>query len=90
MSARRSKRQIDRLKKARSKRAGVVRARSKMASPTTRWSRRNPATGRITGNYKIIVSGGKPPLQPRPKLPLLSGGKDPTLAERFEEELLHY
>jgi hypothetical protein len=25
--------------------------------------------------------------QPRPKVPLLSGGKDPTLAERFEEEL---
>lgn len=25
--------------------------------------------------------------QPRPKIPLLSGGKDPTLAERFEEEL---
>jgi hypothetical protein len=25
--------------------------------------------------------------QPRPRLPLLSGGKDPTLAERFEEEL---
>lgn len=25
--------------------------------------------------------------QPRPKVPLLSRGKDPTLAERFEEEL---
>ncbi len=25
--------------------------------------------------------------QPRPRLPLLSGGKDSTLAERFEEEL---
>ncbi len=25
--------------------------------------------------------------QPRPRLPLLSGGKNPTLAERFEEEL---
>lgn len=25
--------------------------------------------------------------QPVPKVPLLSGGKDPTLAERFEEEL---
>lgn len=25
--------------------------------------------------------------QPRPRLPLLPGGKDPTLAERFEEEL---
>jgi hypothetical protein len=25
--------------------------------------------------------------EPRPRLPLLSGGKDPTLAERFEEEL---
>lgn len=27
------------------------------------------------------------PEQPRPKIPLLTGGKDPTLAERFEEEL---
>lgn len=25
--------------------------------------------------------------QQRPKVPLLCGGKDPTLAERFEEEL---
>jgi hypothetical protein len=25
--------------------------------------------------------------QPRPVIPLLSGGQDPTLAERFEEEL---
>ncbi len=25
--------------------------------------------------------------QPRPKVPLLSGGEDPTLAERFAEEL---
>ena len=25
--------------------------------------------------------------QPRPRVPLLSGGKDPTLGERFEEEL---
>lgn len=27
------------------------------------------------------------PDQPRPRVPLLSKGKDPTLAERFEEEL---
>jgi hypothetical protein len=25
--------------------------------------------------------------QPRPRIPLLSGGKDPTRGERFEEEL---
>ena len=25
--------------------------------------------------------------QPQPRIPLLSGGKDPTLGERFEEEL---
>lgn len=25
--------------------------------------------------------------QPRPRVPLLTGGKDPTLAERFEDEL---
>lgn len=27
------------------------------------------------------------PEQPRPRVPLFSAGKDPTLAERFEEEL---
>jgi hypothetical protein len=30
---------------------------------------------------------GKYCQQPRPKVPLLSGGDDPTLGERFEEEL---
>lgn len=33
------------------------------------------------------TTSGKRPKQPRPKVPLLSKGKDPTLAERFEEEL---
>lgn len=32
-------------------------------------------------------AGGETREQPKPKLPLLSGGKDSGLAERFEEEL---
>ena len=90
MSVRRSKKQIERLKKARSKRAGAVRARSRASSPATRWAKKNTATGRIVGRRKTggrarSTSGGSS--QPRPKVPLLSGGKDPTLGERFEEEL---
>ena len=89
MSVRRSKKQMERLKRARSKRAGVVGVRSQTMS--TRWTKRSAATGRIIGNHKVIGSGGKRSAQtssqPRPKLPLLSNGKDPTLGERFEEEL---
>ncbi len=32
-------------------------------------------------------SNGASERQPRPRIPLLSGGQDPTLGERFEEEL---
>ncbi len=50
---------------------------------------------RKTGKYVRDKDGkagrgeGKPSGdgQPRPRLPLLSGGKNPNLAERFEEEL---
>jgi hypothetical protein len=89
MSVRRSKKQIERLKKARSKRAGAVRARSRASSPARHWAK-NAATGRIVGRRKTggraqSTSGGHS--QPRPKVPLLSGSKDPTLGERFEEEL---
>ena len=34
-----------------------------------------------------VDGNGSRELQPRPRIPLLSGGKDPTLGERFEEEL---
>ncbi len=91
MVARRSKKQIEQLKKARSKRAGAVKAGSQGSPPGARWTKKVAATGRIVGGYKRAGSSrvrspqARP--QPRPKLPLLSGGKDPTLAERFEEEL---
>jgi len=39
-------------------------------------------------DHRIIdPNSGKYRYQPRPKVPLLSGGDDPTLGERFEEEL---
>jgi hypothetical protein len=41
--------------------------------------KRSPRDGEKSEQY---------PEQPRPKVPLLPKGKDPTLAERFEEELL--
>jgi hypothetical protein len=90
MSVRRSKKQIEGLKKARSKRAGAVRARSRASSPARHWAK-NVATGRIVGRRKTggraqSTSGGHSQ-PPRPKVPLLSGSKDPTLGERFEEEL---
>lgn len=85
MASKHSKKQIERLKKAHGKRAGAVRAGSQVAS-STRWTKRNASTDRIVGSeakrQMQAIS------QPRPKLPLLSGGKDPTLGERFEEELL--
>lgn len=47
------------------------------------------------GSGHVVVSGAtgrggasdERSRQPEPRIPLLSGGKDPTLAERFEEEL---
>ncbi len=90
MAVRRSKRQIERLKKARNTRAGVARVRSRTML-SARWMKKNVSTGRIVDGYKIGGKNGKRSgqerSQPRPKLPLLSGGKDPTLGERFEEEL---
>lgn len=41
-------------------------------------------TGGKSGRGEGESSGNE---QPRPRLPLLSGGKNPNLAERFEEEL---
>ncbi len=87
MAAKRSKKQIEQIKRARSKKAGryVVRGSgSEMIA--------GKSVGRAVSKPRSY--GGpaaktreKDRQQPRPKLPLLSGGKDPTLAERFEEEL---
>ncbi len=90
MVVRRSKQQIERLKKARNKRAGVGKVRSRTML-SARWTKKNSPTGQIVGGYKFDGNNGERlkqgRSQPRPKLPLLSGGKDPTLGERFEEEL---
>lgn len=43
--------------------------------------------GNIDRPVLLDSEAGKDSQQPRPKVPLLSGGKDPTLGERFEDEL---
>lgn len=92
MAGKRSKRQIDRIKRvkaargaktgrfvvSRSKSGGFVGARSGRVVPKAR------AHG---GAPSPTKAEGKERQQPRPKVPLLSGGNDPTLGERFEEEL---
>jgi len=44
-------------------------------------------TGGAEASCEETDGNGTPERQPRPRIPLLSGGKDPTLGERFEEEL---
>lgn len=93
MAVRRSRRQIERLKKARSAKTGrfvVVHTKSGRIRSVVR----NRGAGRTipkAKTYGATVVGargnGKDLQQPRPKIPLLTGGKDPTLGERFEEEL---
>ena len=92
MAGKRSKDQIERIKKvktarsaktgrfavSRSKSGGFVSARSGRVVPKAR------AYGGASSPTK---AEGKERQQPRPKVPLLSGGKDPTLGERFEDEL---
>ncbi len=93
MAVGRSRKQMERIKKARNAKTGrfvtthaksgriIVGVRKKSVGrsvPKTRtYGRSFPAT-EVSGNSSR---------QPRPKIPLLSGGKDPTLGQRFEEEL---
>ena len=44
-------------------------------------------TGGAEASHEETRGNGTPQRQPRPRIPLLAGGKDPTLGERFEEEL---
>ena len=89
MSARRSKKQIERLKKARSKAGRYIVTVFKSGKFQVRKSagRAIPKTRTYGGSASAALTRGKDRQQPRPKVPLLSGGKDPTLGERFEEEL---
>lgn len=87
MSVRRSREQIDRLKRARSRAGRYVVVESGKVR-----GRRN--VGRVVPKARIYVGTGSTKevyeqvhQQPRPKVPLLSGSGDPTLGERFEEEL---
>ena len=90
MPPRRTRKQIERIKKARSKVTGryvVHHKRSVEGSDAVR-SRRGVSTIRsygrsVSGDVAITDQSG----QPKPKVPLLSGGDDPTLGRRFEEEL---
>jgi hypothetical protein len=92
MVPKRSRRQIERLKKARGAKTGrfvVVHTKSGRIRSVVR----DRGTGRTVpkaGTYGPIIAGtysNDRDSQPRPKIPLLSGGKDPTLGHRFEEEL---
>jgi hypothetical protein len=90
MSVRRSNRRIDRLKEARSRASRyVVGTKSKSGKFQVRRSagRAFPKARTNGGAASNAETRGKDYQQPRPKVPLLSGGKDPTLGERFEEEL---
>ncbi len=49
--------------------------------------KRDRGEEKALGSKSAETTDGQRPKQPRPKVPLLSRGKDPTLAERFEEEL---
>ena len=91
MVARRSKKQIDRIKKARSKASRYIVTSSKSGKFQVRRSvgRVVPKTRTYGGLAPAAETRVKARQQPRPKVPLLSGGKDPTLGERFEEELFH-
>lgn len=88
MAKRRSKKQIDRIKKSRRKKIGRY---TKNAAPGSIVGRRaaRVARARTYGGDPALPTGsrGQDRQQPRPRVPLLTGGKDPTLGERFEEEL---
>lgn len=89
MAAKRSRKQIERIKKATRKSGRYVVGHAKSGKVWTRKS-----VGRVAS--RVRAYGGTAPAteatsaregQPRPRVPLLSGGSDPTLGERFEEEL---
>ncbi len=85
MSVRRSRKQMERIKKARSAKSGRF-----VVVVQKRGAGRAVPKARTYGGLVVESRGGsKDPQQPQPKIPLLSGGKDPTLGERFEEELYH-
>lgn len=89
MVAKRSRKQLEQIKRARSKKAGryVVRGSGSGTIAGKRVGRAVPKPGGYGDSAPAARIRKKDRQQPRPKLPLLSGGKDPTLAERFEEEL---
>lgn len=89
MSVRRSNKHIARLKEARSRASRYIVTGSKSGKFQVRRSARQavPKPRTYGGPAQVVEARGKDLQQPRPKVPLLSGGKDPTLGERFEEEL---
>lgn len=94
MSAKRPREQIERIKKAHKRATGryvVARGKSGRIKANKSSSRKSVVVGRSRSYGADLQSptgrAAQADKQPRPKIPLLSGGKDPTLAERFEEEL---
>ena len=89
MPTRRSRRQIERIKKARGAKSGrfvMVHTKSGAIRSVVRDRDAGMAVPKAK-TYGAIVVGGRgayDPRQPRPKIPLLSGGKDSTPAGRPE------
>lgn len=92
MSPKRSKKQVERIKKAHKRATGrvAVHGKSGRIGPGETRSGKHVIT-RSSRSYgaDLVSPGHIAPAdeQPRPKVPLLSGGSDPTLGKRFEEEL---
>ena len=89
MVARRKKVQIDRIKKPLSRASRYVVASSKSGKfqDLRSIARVGPKARTSGGRGSDEELRVKDRQQPRPKVPLLSGSKDPTLGERFQEEL---
>ena len=90
MAAKRSKKKIEQIKRARGKKTGryvVVRGPGSPVFVGKSVGRAVSKPRGYGGPTAAAKTREKDRRQPRPKLPLLSGGNNPTLAERFEEEL---
>lgn len=93
MSPKRSKEQVERIKKAHKRATGRVvseHGKSGRIGPDKPRSGKHVLTQSSRSYGADLVSPGHvapADEQPRPKVPLLSGGSDPTLGKRFEEEL---
>lgn len=99
MTPKRSRKQIERIKKAHSRATGrhvmhktklgtVINDRVKSKLSRINRVAEEYGTGPADSVNKAETYGTAPvDEQPKPRVPLLSGGSDPTLGKKFEEEL---